>query len=105
MMVTLISFTLAAFLVPMKRGLISGSTYRIMKAESQRLNQKWRNISLLQYNCTAAIIIATNQNFVPTDSIFDLIEEKQLFPTSSSYPKNKAIITILEMARHGSRSA
>ena len=47
MMVTLTSFTLAAFLVPMKRGLISGSTYRILKAELQRLNQKWRNISLL----------------------------------------------------------
>ena len=83
---TLTSFPLTGFLVSVKRGHISVSIYRLHRASKQRLKQKWPNKSILQCNSTAEITIATNQNFLLTDSIFDLIEEKQLLRTPSSYP-------------------
>ena len=53
----------------------------------QNNNDLTRNEQIYTYsnaNYTAETIIATNQNFLPTDSIFDLIEEKQLFRTPRS---------------------
>ena len=85
MMMTLTSFPLTGFLVSVKRGHISESIYRIHPASKQRLKQKWPNKSILQCNSTAETTIATNQNFLLTVSIFDLIEEKQLLQTPSSY--------------------
>ena len=89
MIMTLTSFPLTGFLVSVKRGHISESIYRIHPASKQRLNQKWPNKSMLQWNSTAETTIATNQNFLLNDSIFDLIEEKHLLElrTPSSYPE------------------